>query len=450
MALAGGAVADPETFLRREAEYSDLALMEVAVDVIGGLTGLGERVDAGQGRVDQALGDQPVGLPRLAVVREVRPDYLLQVHPQVAVVVGVHEATRGRAGRDRPAASGDVHGRAEGLPPGVLEDDVGILTAGELADLLAEALPLLGVLGVLVGPEPVVLGGPVDHQVGAHPAHDLGFAWRGHDTHRDGATVQCQLGRVGAEPAARAPDEYHVALFHVGAVVGYQLAVGGGVHQPGGGGLLPAQVRGFGHELVGLDQGQLGESAEVRLKAPDALLGVEHGVVVAVRAFQLDRQAVGDHLITGGPHVYAGTGTQDDTGEVRADHMVGEVVAFAERGQPAVALQEAERRQWFEDRRPDGVVVDRGGHHGDQRLARTQIRGPDLVDVQGAPGVLVPGREPVEDIDLVLADHRSPVGLGYRQGRERRLGCVRGENCLDNFLHDRPPVRHPVALGRCY
>jgi hypothetical protein len=39
----------------------------------------------------------------------------------------------------------------------VLEDDVDVLAAGQRADLLAEALPLLGVLVVLVLPELVAL-----------------------------------------------------------------------------------------------------------------------------------------------------------------------------------------------------------------------------------------------------------------------------------------------------
>src|SRR5215218_1662396 len=60
-------VHDAEALLRGEREDADLALVGVGVDVERGLTGLVEGVDLGQRRVDQALGDQPVGLPRLAV-----------------------------------------------------------------------------------------------------------------------------------------------------------------------------------------------------------------------------------------------------------------------------------------------------------------------------------------------------------------------------------------------
>src|SRR6266498_944788 len=61
-------IRDAEAFFRREAEHADLALMRVAVNVLGRLSGLGEWVHLGQCGVDLAAGDQPVGLPRLAVV----------------------------------------------------------------------------------------------------------------------------------------------------------------------------------------------------------------------------------------------------------------------------------------------------------------------------------------------------------------------------------------------
>src|SRR6266496_2348448 len=88
-------VADTETLLRCQAQYPHLALMQVAVHVERGLPGLGQRVAARQGGVDQALGDQPVRLPGLPVVGEVRADDALEVHPEVAVVVLVPEAAGG-------------------------------------------------------------------------------------------------------------------------------------------------------------------------------------------------------------------------------------------------------------------------------------------------------------------------------------------------------------------
>ncbi len=100
----------------------------------------------------------------------------------------------------------------------MLEDDVGVLAAGELPDPPAEPLPFLRVLVVFVLPEPVALRGPVDHQLGTHPADDLGLVSGGDDTDRDRAAVECHLRGIGAETAAGTPDQHHVALLHVRAV----------------------------------------------------------------------------------------------------------------------------------------------------------------------------------------------------------------------------------------
>src|SRR5690606_21032225 len=108
---------------------------------------------------------------RLAVVGEVAGDDPLEVHPEVAVVVLVHVSGGGGAGGDHATLAGDEDRGAEGLAAGVLEDDVDVLAAGELADLGAETLPLLGVLlGALFVPELVVLFGAVDDQLGTHGA----------------------------------------------------------------------------------------------------------------------------------------------------------------------------------------------------------------------------------------------------------------------------------------
>src|SRR4026209_2672351 len=104
-------VAHAAPLLGRQAEHPDLALVGVGVYVERGLADVLERVAPRQGRVDHALVDQPVGLPRLAVVREVRADDPLEVHPQVAVVVLVHEAAGRGAGHDRAAL-------ARGINPG--------------------------------------------------------------------------------------------------------------------------------------------------------------------------------------------------------------------------------------------------------------------------------------------------------------------------------------------
>src|SRR6478735_5435134 len=161
-------VTDAEAFGGGEAADADLALVLVVVHVERGLPDLVEGVGARERGVDLALRDEAVGLPRLAVVGEVRGDDPLEVHPQVAVVVLVHVAAGGGAGGDGAALAGDVDRGAEGLAAGVLEDDVDVLAAGQLADLGAEALPLLRVLGVLVLPELVALLGAVDDHLRAH------------------------------------------------------------------------------------------------------------------------------------------------------------------------------------------------------------------------------------------------------------------------------------------
>src|SRR2546421_11131402 len=153
MPLAQFRVADPETLVGREAQYADLSLVGVAVYLPGGLAGLLQRVRPGQRRVDPAAGDQPVGLPGLTVVGEVRADDPFQVHPEVPVVVLVQVAAGRGAGDDGTAAFGDEHARAERLPARVLEHDVRVVATGQLADPGAEPAPLGLVLVVLIFPE---------------------------------------------------------------------------------------------------------------------------------------------------------------------------------------------------------------------------------------------------------------------------------------------------------
>ena len=79
---------DAEALLGRQAQHADLALVQVLVDVVRRLAGL-----ARAGRSCDSVGwirpaaDEPVGLPALLVVGEVRADDALEVHPEVAVVV---------------------------------------------------------------------------------------------------------------------------------------------------------------------------------------------------------------------------------------------------------------------------------------------------------------------------------------------------------------------------
>ncbi len=193
-----------------------------------------------------------------------------------------------------------------------------------------------------------------------------------------------------------------------------------------------SQVRwaGLGHQLVGLDQRQLGQAAVVRLEAPDALLRVHHRVVVAGRVLELDRQAVRDDLVTRLPLRDARADAQHDAGQVGADDVEGLVVLLRQRRVLAVALQEAERRDRLEDRRPHGVVVDGAGHHRDDRLARAELGRRDVLQVQALARVLVAGGEALEHVDLVGAHDHALVAVGHAAGRRRRRSRRSGSRCL--------------------
>src|SRR3984893_16204134 len=85
--LAECRVRDAEPFLGREAQHPDLPLNEVPVHLRRRLPRLDERVHDRQRRMDLALAHEPVGVPRLAVVREVTALERLEHHPEVLVVI---------------------------------------------------------------------------------------------------------------------------------------------------------------------------------------------------------------------------------------------------------------------------------------------------------------------------------------------------------------------------
>ena len=321
----------------------------------------------------------------------------------------------------------------------MLEDDVDVIPTGEFADAVAEALPFAGVLGGVVLPELVSLGLAIDDQFRAHRPAQIGFLRTGHHAHRDRATVDGVLGGIGTQAARGTPDQHHIALLHAPAVVGHQLAVGGGVDQPRSGCLLPGQVRRLGEQLVGLHQCDLGQAAEVRLEAPDALFGIHHRVVVAEGAFQLHAQAMGDDLVAGLPRVHARAGAQHDARGIGTDDVVGQIVPLGQLVGLAIALQEAEGRHRFEDRGPHGVVVDARGHDRDQCLTRTQFRKGHLVDVQGAARILVPGGHALEHVGLIGMHRDGSIGLGqFHRGDVAGFGPLEGGVQLTGRRHLHP------------
>src|SRR5262245_949019 len=84
-------VSHPQSFPRCKAKHANLPLMKVGMDVLGRLAGAIEGVGTRERRMDPALNDQPVRLPGLSVVREMRTDDPFEIHPQVPVVVLVQE-----------------------------------------------------------------------------------------------------------------------------------------------------------------------------------------------------------------------------------------------------------------------------------------------------------------------------------------------------------------------
>src|SRR5581483_10315825 len=253
-------IGDAQALLRRQAQDADLPLVQILVDLQRRLAGLLQRVDGGEDGLDLALADEAVGLPGLPVVGEVAALDGLEAHPQVPVVVLDHVARRGGAGDDRAAPAGHEDRGAHGVAAGVLEDDVGV-AAGQLPDAAAEAAPLGRVLGALVLPETVALGLAVDDVLDAELVHELDLLRGGDHGHRGAAPVEDVLAGVAAEAAAGPPDEHDVTLGDRGAVGADQHAVAGRVGQGVAGRLLPRQVGGLGHQLVGLDHGEVGQAA---------------------------------------------------------------------------------------------------------------------------------------------------------------------------------------------
>src|SRR6266571_5016245 len=95
--------------------------------------------------------------------------------------------------------------------------------------------------------------------------------------------------------------------------------------------------------------------------------------------------------------------------------MEGLVVTLAPDTLATETLQEPERRQRLEDRRPHRVEVDRRRHHADERLVRSKLRQRELLDVDRLAGVLVGRLEAGEHFLLVGLYERTAYGLRDRQ-----------------------------------
>ena len=153
----------------------------------------------------------------------------------------------------------------------------------------------------------------------------------GLDTTRDrrAAAVEHVLARVRADAAARAPDQDGLALRHLRAVRAHEHPVARGVGERVDRRLLPGEVRGLRHQLVGLHHGELAEAAVVGLVAPDALVGGEHRVVVRARVLVVDVVAVHGDRVAGLPDPHRRADPQHDAGGVAADDVERLVVPGA-------------------------------------------------------------------------------------------------------------------------
>ena len=223
-----------------------------------------------------------------------------------------------------------------------------------------------------------------------------------------------------------------VALLHPGAVVAHEHAVRRRVAQRVDRRLLPREVGGLRHQLVGLHDREVGEAAEVRLEPPDPLVAGEHRVVVGRRVLIVDVVAVHRR-----PGRRASSCAPPSRPAAPRPRRRNRPRGTAARGacptrSPAEPVEEPERGERLEDRRPHRVEVDRARrHHREVHLVGGELRRGHLVDVQRLPRVLVGRRHPLEHRGLVAPDERGPVALGDREGGElvadwHRPGSPRG------------------------
>jgi hypothetical protein len=136
------------------------------------------------------------------------------------------------------------------------------------------------VVGVVIVPELVARRTAIDDGLTTHLVEDLRLVRRTDDADWDATTIQDVLRGVCANAACCSPDQNHISLLHVCAIRRHEHSIAGGVTQRIHCSLLPRQVLGLRHQLVGLDDREVGEPAEVRLVSPDALVAAEHRVVV--------------------------------------------------------------------------------------------------------------------------------------------------------------------------
>ena len=140
-----------------------------------------------------------------------------------------------------------------------------------------------------------------------------------------------------------------------------QHAVGRRQGQGIAGRLLPGEVARAGHELLGLDTGELGEAAVTGLVAPDALAGGVHRITtVAFLVVAIVLVAVDDDLVADLPALHPGADGPDNSRGIGP-------------GNVDVTLVNVEGADGNAERGPHTVVVDTCRHHENQDLVAVDL-----------------------------------------------------------------------------
>ena len=161
-------------------------------------------------------------------------------------------------------------------------------------------------------------------------------------------------------------------------------------------------MRRLGHELVRPDNGNFSQRAKIGFKAPDTLVRVEHGIVMAVRGLHVHIVAVNGDFVARLEQVHPRPDLQHHAGRVAAQDMIRQIMPAIPRAFLGVSLQKQKRRQGLKDGAPDRIEINAGGHDRDQSFVRADLRDRDLVEMEAFLGVFFPGLQPLEHSHFVL------------------------------------------------
>ena len=250
----------------------------------------------------------------------------------------------------------------------VFEDEIDIVAlAGEGPNGLPELAALLHVGAIgrrirhLRQPPPAVVILPVDDAARTERQHEIGLLILTDDTDGIGAGGGDQLDGHGSEAPGGSPHQHVVTGSEDMRPVAEQHAVGRRQGQGIAGRLLPGEMARTGHELLGLDSGELGEAAIAGLVAPDALTGGIHRIAaIAFLIVAIVLVAVYDDLVTDLPALHPGPDGPDNSRGIGS-------------GDVDVALVNIEGTDGNAERGPHAVVVDTRRHDENQDLVAVDL-----------------------------------------------------------------------------